>query len=188
MDRLSSICEQAHQGAAMKGLLDDASLEKHLVGICGEFDEAISAFENNKTSDRESRKAVDLTQNSVEFVYEYSFHIHNSVEDEIADLFLRTATLIHHLDIPVEILWDSVGSGSMKRASSIYEMYLIFSATINECYLRKECSDTLSYFIVGALKQATTISSMLNFPLEWYIENKLRFNKSRPFMHGKEEK
>lgn len=173
-----ALAERIHANAVAKGFWptnEDGtykySPEHYGMLVITELSEAVEAHRKNNHACRESYddklyKHGEANRN--EFFWNY---IKDSVEDELADAYIRLLDL--SAGYGVRLLERFVSGISHK------------DETFTERILRA-VGCVLGGYYSQALDRIEDLSEDLGIDLLWHIEEKMRYNESRPPLHGKE--
>ncbi len=167
------------------GIDPNKNIGELLMLIVSELGEALEAHRNNRFADWYHRmKFLDYKMYPELECFERC--IKNTLEDEIADVFIRLFDLCGYLNInaptfeevlekhPITFYSDNVGD-------------MLYRITQIICKIRNfEGQKTREYFIMHAVAHLWDICKTLNIPIEKHIQAKMEYNKTRPHKHNKE--
>lgn len=180
---LNKLAAEAHANAVEKGFWENNPSNEHFLClvIC-ELSEAIEADRKGKRADVEnykllSKASVDRTGN-MEYFNEIAFchKIKDSVEDELADAFIRLLDLAgaNNYNLNRFCLQHVVTA----RKTFTENIYAIIKDIMNYKYSKEE---QVNY----AMHQIRRLSEILKIDLFWHIEQKMVYNRLREHKHGK---
>lgn len=155
---------QAWKNAESKGLLRGKTLRDHVEGILSEIEEAEESWVEGKMA-------------CVPFRYcKFEESYKDTHQDEIADIFLRTLTMCKEFDIEIDmsIAWFCVFNFNVEEDLRDMKRY---------CHFMKKGIDKNS--VCSFLYRIIQYCEMYSIPLAWHMQEKMKYNKSRPFLHGK---
>lgn len=162
---LNALAEKAYDNAKEKGLLDGKQYEHHIMGIIGEVCEAEEALFKN-------RRSTELS------VFEK-----DTFEDELADIHLRTLTLCHYYGVDVNSLYENNSGISYTAATNTTQMLVILAENVAKCFAGSNDVQWRHQKIVAILKGVMTIAQKESIPLMKHVSMKMKYNKTRPFLH-----
>lgn len=185
---IENLIEKIHITNKSKGFWDDlgsAYKMQECLALCiSELSEAIESDRNSKHANK------DLFFKSIaidEFPWNKSFemYIKDTVEDELADTFIRL------IDVAGGFGWNGFKIdksyneelSNLKHIPFIRFLLSVFfiMRTITDIHFHPFKSRTLG----EALAKIKHLSDQLDIDLFWHIEQKLKYNSTRPHMHGK---
>lgn len=186
-DYFKWLITEAYQNAKEKGFYPDdekLNVPERLAGVLTEVGEAISAFEDNCFAeiDRYEKAAQDCYGNNIL----YQDLIHNTFEDEIADIILRLASLAGKLNIQeYEQLHTSFQNHLQQKVKNVPEWLFHFSTRLENIHIIHQLrTDTSGAFglLFGKL---WGFCEKQNIDIEKHISAKMIYNKTRSVLHGK---
>ena len=184
-DTLNRYTKDCHQRAVAKGFWDEThSVGHYLMLAYGELHEAIEADRLGKWA-RLDPDTIDTLQRieGAIYVQEFLRLVKDRVEDEIADAVIR--------------LLDLLGWMLKDRALSEQEVETdlgvsSFQTTLAEALwpiLQEACclcdNSAHRYAILYSIKSLELLCDRLGIDLMTHIELKLKYNETRPALHGK---
>lgn len=180
---LNKLAAEAHANAVEKGFWENNPSNEHFLClvIC-ELSEAIEADRKGRRADVENYKllskvSVERTGN-MEYFNEIAFchRIKDSVEDELADAFIRLLDLAgaNNYNLNRFCLQHVVTA----RKTFTENIYAIIKDIMNYKYSKEE---QVNY----AMHQIRRLSEILKINLFWHIEQKMAYNRLREHKHGK---
>lgn len=190
---LNKLRDEAYQNAVEHGWHDrDLSDEHFLCLVISELMEAVQAERKGKRSD--VAKFKEWQGNNIPFSEEtrvrrfqedFEAYIKDSVEDELSDVCIRMLDLAGLLGVsflgvkfPLEIKEETYKDKSQNTFTEWCYNLARFIASYNECHI------TTLQFFVNILQEVFIMSKIKGFDLLWYIEQKMKYNRTRPRMHG----
>lgn len=185
LNRYAKIC---HQRAVGKGFWD----EMHSVGHClmlafGELHEGIEADRKGKWA-KLDHDTIDTLQRieGEPFVKMFLDEVKDTVEDELADAVIRLLDMLGHLFgvmLPPSGLVESVSGEYDDREppKMLTEALMPIVAGTSELF------NLLRYMagIFYAIKSLEQLCDHLGIDLMAHIELKMKYNETRPPLHGK---
>jgi NTP pyrophosphatase (non-canonical NTP hydrolase) len=190
---LNKLRDEAFQIAVEHGWHDEVlSTEHFLCLIISELMEAVQAERKGKRAD--VAKFNEWQGNNIPFSEEtrirrfqedFEAYIKDSVEDELADVCIRIFDLAGLLGVsflgvkfPLKIREEIYKYKSQKTFTEWCYDLTIFIANYNPWRIT-----TLDFF-VNILQEVFIMSKIKGFDLLWHIEMKMKYNRTRPRMHG----
>lgn len=190
---LNKLRDEAYQNAVEHGWHDeDLSDEHFLCLVISELMEAVQAERKGKRSD--VAKFNEWQGNNIPFSEEtrvrrfqedFETYIKDSVEDELSDACIRILDLAGLLGVsflgvkfPLKIRDEIYKYKSQKTFTEWCYDLTRFIANYNPWHIT-----TLDFF-VNILQEVFIMSKIKGFDLLWHIEMKMKYNRTRPRMHG----
>ena len=169
----NKLAEEAHVNAVKHGFWETKVSNEHcLMLVITEIAEMVEA-------DRVSRKANTAAYNEMpNKQIGFERFIKNTVEDEMADIVIRLADLAGALGVNFDKMLPC----------RYYRAYSKFSFTENAFALSKGlCRDSIGIEkrIQFGLEYVTKWAKSINIDLDWHIDEKMKYNATRPLKHGK---
>lgn len=180
--KLNELKDKAYQCAKDKGFYEKELLaSEHIMFIVAEIGEAINAYQEQRFANRVMfEKNIDTQQVNPEEHWKCCFEIFikDSVEDELADIFIRLLSFLGWLGEDIdEDLDESELSKGMQIISEAKELpsqlYYPLDSLVE--YRHSEF----------ALLTLICICCLNNIDLFWHVEQKMKYNEMRPYKHGK---
>ena len=187
-DTLNRYAKDCHQRAVAKGFWDEPhSVGHYLMLAFGELHEAIEADRIGKWAKLDP-DTIDTLQRIEGAIYAQEFLrlVKDSVEDEIADAVIRLLDLLGCL-----LDGRELQARKVNRVNSVYgeddippmltDALIPIVATL--CEADADCDTTTG--ILYAIKSLEQLCDHLGIDLMTHIELKLKYNATRPALHGK---
>lgn len=183
---LNRLKDEAYQNAVEHGWHDeDLSDEHFLCLVISELMEAVQAERKGKHTNRiQFDIYMSLRERSEEeFKYAFTHGIKDSVEDELADACIRLLDLagLRNVDlgeVDVDELKCSEGFFDWTFTESIY---LIVSDITDKDYIE---AHSLESYMRVSLRGIMSFCVKKGIDISWHIEQKMKYNRTRPRMHG----
>lgn len=183
---LNKLRDEAYQNAVEHGWHDeDLSTEHFLCLVISELMEAVQAERKGKHADRiQFDNYMSLRERSEEeFKYAFTHGIKDSVEDELADACIRLLDLagLRNVDlgeVDVDELKCSEGFFDWTFTESIYS---IVSDITDKDYIE---THSLESYMRVSLREIMSFCVKKGIDISWHIEQKMKYNRTRPRMHG----
>lgn len=185
---LNKLRDEAYQNAVEHGWHDeDLSTEHFLCLVISELMEAVQAERKGKHADRiQFENYMSLRERSdEEFKYAFAHGIKDSVEDELADVCIRIFDLagLRGVDFSKVSLPYAINEKRIKELSKITFTKLCYDVIV----LTGRYSSSnfpIGVLLADILNDIYCISKIKGFDLLWHIEQKMKYNRTRPRMHG----
>lgn len=190
---LNKLRDEAYQIAVEHGWHDkDLSDEHFLCLVISELMEAVQAERKGKHAD--VAKFKEWQGNNIPFSEEtrvrrfqedFEAYIKDSVEDELSDVCIRIFDLAGLLGVsflgvkfPLKIRDEIYKYKNQKTFTEWCYDLTRFIGNYNPWHIT-----TLDFF-VNILQEVFIMSKIKGFDLLWHIEQKMKYNRTRPRMHG----
>lgn len=185
--KLNKLRDEAYQNAVEHGWHDKDLSDEHF--LCMVISELMEAVQANRKGDYAGVGMKELFEEDLatgeDFNGLFESHLKGTVEDELSDVCIR--------------IFDLAGL----RSTNFSDMK--FSFTHKEEYIqrRKEMTFTewcydiirvicrynkskfpIAYLFIGILEEVSCMAQIKGFDLLWHIEQKMKYNRTRPRMHG----
>lgn len=173
--------DRAYQNAVKHGFYENRTMIEDCMLIITELSEAVQADRDNKFANRMVfEKNFDTPQKNPEahFRFCYDVLMKDSVEDELADAFIRMLSFLGHAKVEVDT--DFLGNEPVNLASEFMtgksfaeQVYtIVFSIVVD---------DDLNC----AMTRLISLCVIHDIDLLWHVEQKMKYNEMRPYKHGK---
>lgn len=167
--------ELAHSNAVEKGFWEvQHSYEHSIMLVISEVCEAVEAYRNNHKSDYD---AFQRDNELLELQESFKKNIKNTVEDEIADIYIR--------------LFDYAGAINLDFDDPNNKSNIIktnYKSFLEECFeivrIISRGNDNI-HSICVALDYLDLLVKHWNIPISWHILKKMKYNSDREYKHGK---
>lgn len=190
---LNKLRDEAYQNAVEHGWQDEyLSTDHFLCLVISELMEAVQAERKGKRSD--VAKFNEWQGNNIPFSEEtrvrrfqedFEAYIKDSVEDELSDVCIRIFDLAGLLGVsflgvkfPLKIRDEIYKYKCQKTFTEWCYDLTRFIGNYNPWHIT-----TLDFF-VNILQEVFIMSKIKGFDLLWHIEQKMKYNRTRPRMHG----
>lgn len=169
------LAKKAHANAVAKGFWEDRlPVEHYLMLVITELSEAVQAHRSNRRADRKA------FERDGEDTQAFERHIKNTLEDELADAYIRLLDLAEGLGFDIE---DDHGGYSQEIKDRIKEG--MFTENVLTA-IKWLLDDYHEWSVVDTLNHIEAIAEGLGIDLSWHISEKMKYNETRPNKHGKE--
>ncbi len=175
---LQKLSQEAFETAKAHGWHDEEQPdETYLMLIITEIAEAVQADRKDRHTDVDLFKALLETYADDDALWKYEFetHVKNSVEDELSDI------IIHCLD------YSALRGIGLDRVPSYATSYCIDKS------IAKHDFPTFAYFltfkavngdVTDVLARVIAYCKLKNIDIDFFVEQKMRYNKLRDYKHG----
>lgn len=172
---------KAHKNAAEKGFWDEKhSPEHYLMLVITELGEAVEAWRKNKRADREAYDS--RTMNGFDSKV-FEMYIKDSDADELADAYIRLLDLAEGFDYKLKPRYtEREKLELLHKLSEIEFTEQIFS--IVEASMKYVLDGTIDLYLGALLDHIEATAEANAIDLAWHIEEKMRYNAIRPYLHG----
>lgn len=172
----NKLAEEAHENAVKHGFCETKVSNEHcLMLVITEIAEMVEADRKGIDADIE---AFEKYESRIAFDENFERHIKNTLEDEMADIAIRLFDLAGALGVNFDKMLPC----------RYYRAYSKFSFTENAFALSKGlCRDSIGIEkrIQFGLEYVTKWAKSINIDLDWHIDEKMKYNATRPLKHGK---
>lgn len=192
MDKMTAI----HQNAVNKGFYDENPSPAHCMGmIYSEMGEAINAHRSDKRMEVDIEFIVDRVDDE-EFKELFEGKIKGSFREEIADLFIRSLDFVaygskkkgveishHHACLMERKLREEVKNFEKEAIENLTVPSQIDLMIAVTSFVRFNLGCVISALAIAVMTKL--IAEAHGFDLLKYVEAKIRYNETRPRLHGK---
>lgn len=182
MNRLELIAEEVHENAVQKGFWEKENPdEQMLMLVITELSEAVEADRKGRRTDLilYEKDANSIGRFSATL---FKYSIKDTVEDELADAFIRLLDLSASKNLPISIYQREIDYFKVFFQESNFPQAIY--------YLCKDLTDSHKYESLSGkinycLSKIYAISESMNFDIDLHVKLKMKYNKTREAMHGK---
>ena len=171
---LNKLRDEAFEIAKAHGWHDEELPdETYLMLIITEIAEAVQADRKNLHADVEAFKKYDEI---IDFKENFERQIKNTVEDELSDVVIRSLDLagLRGINLSYERRFKEKTS---KFIPFPVFAYLLTSIAANQLY-------NLKFILSGLIGNIIIYCRQNNIDIEFFIEQKMRYNRLREYKHG----
>jgi len=174
---LNNLAKEIHAGNVARGFYEEQpTLKTQLMLVITELSEAVEADRKGKYAD--VKKYNDRYGLGVNFNDSFIRNIKDSFEDEIADAFIRLLDIAGNREVDIlenrGYVYQSVQMALQSRCESIFD---ISNFTLDLLQNIQHIDRTLRWI--------QTACKLWNIDLEFHVTEKLKYNATRPYKHGK---
>lgn len=186
---IQKLIKENYEIAKSKGFYpDDSKIEDHLMGIVSELGEAYEAHRGGKFAmcscfnEKNLDYLITHKYKEKQYVSHYKTFLSGTVEDELADVFIRLFNLCGFLNFPhIKINWKrkTIWLNSVKTTNVLLQ--------VNKNILDINFSPIKSTLanIFQCILDLKGYCDLKNIPIEKHIKAKMEYNKTREYLHGK---
>lgn len=185
MKNLNDLRDKAYQCAVSHGWHEKDLSDEHF--LCLVISELMEAVEADRKRDYAGKGMKELFNDAIfdgeDFKEIFDLNLKGTVEEELADACIRLLDLagLRNVDLGEVTLDDlkcSEGFFDWTFTESIF--FLVCNLT-NTDFIEKYSFD--SYLRAGMM-EIMSFCVKKNIDIFWHIEQKMKYNELRPFMHG----
>lgn len=187
----NTLRDRAYECAKAHGWHEKEHDVKHyLMLIITEIAEVVNADRKNRYAD--AAKFEEWQGNNVplseetrtrRFNEDFEAYIKDTVEDELADIVIRC------LDLAGLYKADLAELDKVFKAKNISEAFNVqydnFISTAYQLCAIATLKENLSIIIIGIIYGTCMLAKKLNIDIIWHIEQKMKYNETREYKHGK---
>ena len=184
---LNELAKEIHNDNKLKGFHDVDWSDEHclMLAIC-ELCEAIEA--DRKGKKEISKEDIDKMEyittfhpnNTKLFIYAYQNRIKGSIEEELADAVIRLLDLAGKRNVYIMLTnGEFYFNKNMNQKTFTEQLYQVVYDLMT---ISNHLSETISIIIA----QVEYVCKLKDIDLYTHIDLKLKYNKTRPYKHGKE--
>lgn len=183
---LNKFRDKAYQCAVAHGWHEENLSNEHfLCLVISELMEAVEADRSEKHANRDIFEYYmkQRRRDDEEFMYAFKHDIKDSVEDELADACIRLLDLAGQRSVDLGV----VDLDELKCSEGFFDWSFteaIFSLVCNITDLDYIETHSFDSFLRVALVEILVFCVQKDIDIFWYIEQKMKYNELRPFMHG----
>lgn len=175
---LNKLRDEAYQIAKEHGWHDKEYSDSHwLMLLITEIAEAVQAHRKGDYADDRSFELQTLQ--GEDFKTSFELHIKNSVEDELSDIIIRILDLTGLKGIDLDYSYELIKRGMNKIDKTFPEFMYECCADISNASLA-----TLTRRLNVIVAAIICYCEQKYIDIEWFIEQKMKYNRLRPYMHG----
>ena len=172
----NELAKRIHENAVKHGFWDkEYSIEHYLMLVITEIGEMVQADRKGARTHMDGETKERLENSKGIFEKFFRIRVKDSLEDKYADVVIRLLDLAGKYEIEIDesrvIAWSFEKHHFTNTAFFLCRTITSFS----------DFKDKINYAIAFLREWAKS----LNIDLEWHIEQKMRYNETRPVRHGK---
>lgn len=186
---LEVLSKQAYESAKNKGFYPGTGTTFHLMFIIVEMGEVLQADRKDRHGSIEDYKSEIEMGRGIPTAYKNT--LEGTVESEFADIAIRILSLLGDImdSEKIEFMEDKDLIGEYKLAKFIFRFDLVENLyRINKkiVILGLDCSPNwyLAKYLQEILMDIFAIAHKYNINLIEHIKLKMKYNESRPYLHG----
>lgn len=183
---LNELRDKAYRNAVVHGWHEENLSDEHF--LCLVISELMEAVEADRKGMHANRDIFEYymkhrRRDDDEFIYAFKHDIKDSVEDELADTCIRLLDLagLRNVDL------GEVNLDELKCSEGFFDwtftesMFFLVCNLTNTDFIEKYSFD--SYLRAGMM-EIMSFCVKKSIDIFWHIEQKMKYNELRPFMHG----
>ena len=187
-DTLNRYAKDCHQRAVAKGFWDEPRNTVHyLMLVISELSEAVEADRIGRWA-KLDHDTIDTLQRieGAPYAQEFLRLVKDTVEDEIADAVIRLLDLLGCLLKGVELTQEELNmvpaayDNDTPPNMLTYATFIVVSGSVYAA-----CKDKEFISVLSPIKSLEQLCDHLGIDLMTHIEMKLKYNATRPALHGK---
>ena len=181
---LNKLRDKAYQCAVAHGWHEEELSNEHfLCLVISELMEAVEADRKERHADvakfnEWQGNSIPLTEETRlrRFKEDFEAYIKGTVEEELADACIRLLDLagLRNIDMNDRFIIAYIVSGKKTFTENIYA---VLKDIVNYRYSFEGC---LNY----SIRQIIELSRIKGIEIEWFINQKMKYNELRPYKHG----
>ena len=149
-----------------------------LMLVITEIAEAVEADRNAKYANIDENRKVDYNED------DFKCRIKDTVEDELADVVIRLLDLAGCRKIDVHPSYININEviGAINTSNTLFSelMYTLILEVISTSNIQ-----VLEFKISLGIVSILAICKVKNIDIMWHIEQKMKYNETRPYKHNK---
>lgn len=180
MNYLKELADKIHANSVNKGFWNTELSNEHcLCLVVSELIEAVEADRKQKYADVESfKKDMNIyTPEDSPYTFEHLFYIYikDSLQDEIADAYIRLLDLVGARKIEIDFDYKY----PKFKGTFTENIFRIITSLTN---YKWNVSERINYALMGI----ESLAKSMNIDLIYHVELKMKYNELRPYLHGKQ--
>lgn len=187
-DTLNRYAKDCHRRAVAKGFWDEPhSVWHYLMLVISEFSEAVEADRIGKWAKLTPEAVKNLrVASDATFTQAFLWFVKDRVEDEIADAVIRLLDLLGCLLRGVELTQEELNmvpaafENDTPPKMLTDAMFVVVSGSVYAA-----CNDKEFISVLSPIKSLELLCDHLGIDLMAQIDLKLKYNATRPALHGK---
>lgn len=185
---INEMKDRAYKVACEHGWYDeDQPLIHHLMLVITELSEAVNADRRNKYAQRkmfESESVTPQANPEAHWCHCYRTFIKDTVEDELADTVIRLLSLAGHSKADLDE--DMFDEAELRKAvEREHEEFSFTEQAFTIVYELTAQPEDKNWSLLLITLHVFLFAYDRGIDLHWHIEQKLKYNESRPYKHGK---
>lgn len=191
LKNLNELAKKIHKNAVAKGFWEPEREGEHIVMICSELYELLDAIRKNRKCKENSYIKFGIWSDVnvyTEDIKYFEENIKGTIEDECADIVIRCLDYLqkHNQEKNIELELFKMSSiffkEDKKKIKELYKNECEFIYDLNTVIIQHDIHNYMSLFfvVIGINKYCEEN----NIDLQTYIELKMKYNKTRPRLHG----
>ena len=175
---LNKLAKEVHENAVKNGFWDNNPSTEHcLMMVITELSEAVEADRKGKMANLKWLEETEQEDEFLNFEDYFTACIKDTVEDELADAYIRLLDVAGKEEIPLK-RFDEHSNISPKTKPFTDNIYRIIV-----CFASPRFS--LHGKVRSSMRQIEVLAESLNIDLLHHVELKMKYNQLREYKHGK---
>lgn len=178
---LNELRDKAYHCAVAHGWHEDNLSDEHF--LCLVISELMEAVEADRKGSHADIEAFNKYCDRIDFEENFERQIKGSVEEELADACIRLLDLagLRNVDLGEVTLDELKCSEGFFDWTFTESMFFLVCNLTNTDFIESHSFD--SYLRAGMM-EIMSFCVKKNIDIFWHIEQKMKYNELRPFMHG----
>lgn len=186
---LNELRDEVYECAVSHGWHEEELSNEHCLWlVITELAEATEADRLGRHADRtQFDNYMSMKERSDdEFAYAFKYNIKDSLQDELADACIRLLDLagvrgisLDSVSFPIKVREQYIKARKeLSFTEWSYDVARVIARYNKDNY-------PIGYLLVGVLQEICCMAEIKGFDILWHIQQKVRYNKMRPYKHNK---
>lgn len=178
---LNELRDKAYQCAVVHGWHEENLSDEHF--LCLVISELMEAVEADRKGSHADFEAFNKYYNRIDFKENFERQIKGTVEEELADACIRMLDLAGHRNIDL----GEVNIDTLKYKGCFFDLTFteaVFKLVDNITNLGYIEGLSFNHHLRVTLLEILVFCVQKDIDIFWHIEQKMKYNELRPFMHG----
>ena len=173
---LNKLAKEAYENAKAHGWHEEEHSDKHYLALI--LTEAAEAVQADRKGEHADVEAFEKNSFSGGFQDIFARYIKSTVEEELSDIVIRCLDLARLRKIDLRNVNTIIGTiKGMKEHGGLIDLYYVLSGIAT-------CQESTDGKIVHIIACVLSYCKFKGIEIEWFIEQKMKYNRLRPYMHG----
>lgn len=176
------LAKEIHANAVAKGFWDEQLSDRHFLMLAiTELSEAVEAHRKERWANREAyQQRMSSNLDNLDKRQGFEMYIKDTVEDELADAYIRLLDLVAAREG-----WLQGNYIDEALAWATDNKKLPVGTFTEQVYNIVVCMSCAEVVVESALTLIEYVAHHNDIDLFWHIREKMKYNASRPRLHGK---